>query len=1182
MAGSSHGRQVDGNQDPVRSSPEPLVTSSTHETLRALYQSNPSAVVAIDSDLKIMSLNPAAHRIFGPNAADLVGQAALDLFAHASDFSPHAETGFGIAPGQNENQFQARMRSRSGRVFDAEIVATRMPSAAPELGSDYLLIVRDVSAELNLKAKLEASDIQLRAALASANEGAFSLNLITGLGSTRGFINEFLGIASTDATISLERWLDIADPHTRDDLAAAINKLRDNATAPLDIRYRAQRADGNWRWLHMRGRVTEFTREGTPLRISGVVADVTERQSLEERLAERERQLANAIEAGTSGVWELKPASRRVTPLGEIREILGLPDEPKEISSEVWLERTHPDHRAEVSRQIQAIANGEMESIDVEYPLRDARTDTWIWLRSRGRRTPSHSGETIIAGVLTDVSDRKRLEDAVAQSQDMLREAVESANTGTWNWDVITGRMQITGFVVPLLGVRAPGEKPEAELDFKAWMQHAPAGDQSRVFEGLEILKQATPDSDPDILNFMFGDFPMVAADGSEVWLRSQGRIVEWTAEGHPKRLSGVVSNISEERRLEQALRQSEGRLRDALQASNEGAWRLDLRSRIAEVTAVIAEMVGLPPRDARISYDDWLDRVHPDDLWICTDCYTSLLDGTSDTIDYIVRYRSEAGGWIRIHNRGRISARDEAGAPLVATGFMADISDRLRTEEALQARERQLVEAVEAASIGTWRRNFADDTVSFQGSLVAELFATGTEITLPIDEWRKHVHPDDRKMLEALTSQIVTGGVQTADYEYRLRNHRDEWVWYRNTGSVVEHDANGQPLVSSGVIWNIDAARKAEIEIEERRERFERIYRASPGMMHTIDRDGYLVEVSDYWLACLGYQREEVIGRKSVDFLDEESRRRAVEINLPNLFRTGRNTHLPYRLVRKDGSKFDVLLSSFLERDEAGRPLRSYAVITDVSELREANLNLERTNRELERFATVASHDLQEPLRKIAAFSSLIKRRYADRLDADGVRNLEFLVDAAHRMQRLIDDLLSYSRLASQAIELEPTSLGMALDQALERVEAAIEDSGAVIHRDSLPTVQADPTLLIQILQNLVGNAVKYRGRNRPEIWVTAEPQDEHWRISVRDNGIGLDTRFADKIFAPFQRLHSREDYQGTGIGLAIVRQAVERMDGQVWVDSKPGEGATFSFTLPRTPRTPHQAKPSDPPAAD
>ena len=261
---------------------------------------------------------------------------------------------------------------------------------------------------------------------------------------------------------------------------------------------------------------------------------------------------------------------------------------------------------------------------------------------------------------------------------------------------------------------------------------------------------------------------------------------------------------------------------------------------------------------------------------------------------------------------------------------------------------------------------------------------------------------------------------------------------------------------------------------------------------------------------------------------------------------------------------------------------MRSYAVITDVSELREANLNLERTNRELERFATVASHDLQEPLRKIAAFSSLIKRRYADRLDADGVRNLEFLVDAAHRMQRLIDDLLSYSRLASQAIELEPTSLGMALDQALERVEAAIEDSGAVIHRDSLPTVQADPTLLIQILQNLVGNAVKYRGRNRPEIWVTAEPQDEHWRISVRDNGIGLDTRFADKIFAPFQRLHSREDYQGTGIGLAIVRQAVERMDGQVWVDSKPGEGATFSFTLPRTPRTPHQAKPSDPPAAD
>ena len=435
---------------------------------------------------------------------------------------------------------------------------------------------------------------------------------------------------------------------------------------------------------------------------------------------------------------------------------------------------------------------------------------------------------------------------------------------------------------------------------------------------------------------------------------------------------------------------------------------------------------------------------------------------------------------------------------------------------------------------------------------------------TIALQDWFSRLHPEDLPAVDMARTAFRDPDHGAVDAEHRVRDRNGEWIWYRSTGSVVERDADGLPKVISGVIWNIDAARRAEAELAERQMRFERIFRATPAMMHTIDGDGYIVEVSDYWLAHMGYRREEVVGRKSVDFLDPESRKRAVETNLPDLFRTGSNTNLPYRFLRADGGAIDVLLSSFLERDSEGRPLRSYATLTDVTALREANLLLERSNRELDQFATVASHDLQEPLRKIAAFSSLVRRRYGERLDEDGRRNLEFLVDAAHRMQRLIDDLLTYSRLASQPFDYEPVDLSGPVAQALDNLDTSVTESHARIEIGEMPTVRADAAILTQIFQNLIGNALKYRSFATPEVDISARRDGDRWIIAVSDNGIGLDIKFAEKIFAPFQRLHSHEAYPGTGIGLAMVRQAVERHGGEIWVKSAPGSGATFYFTLP------------------
>ena len=399
-------------------------------------------------------------------------------------------------------------------------------------------------------------------------------------------------------------------------------------------------------------------------------------------------------------------------------------------------------------------------------------------------------------------------------------------------------------------------------------------------------------------------------------------------------------------------------------------------------------------------------------------------------------------------------------------------------------------------------------------GSVVAALTGDRTHIELDVGEWVSFIHPDDLPNLSEMMNDTLSGKRTRSDAEYRLKHPDGNWYWYRVTGGVVEHDSQGKPCVGSGVVWNIDAARRAELDLAERQQRFERIYRASPAMMHTIDADGYIVEVSDYWLAQLGYERQEVIGRKSVEFLDPESREQALVESLPYLFEHGYNSDIAYRFVRKNGTIMHGLLSSFLERDEAGKPLRSYAVVTNVTALFKANEDLARTNRELDRFATVASHDLQEPLRKIAAFSSLVQRRYADQLDEDGVRHLDFLVDAAHRMQRLIDDLLAYSRLASQSIEPRPVDVRRAVNDVLENLDASITESGARLIIGDLPMVQADPTLLDQILQNLISNAIKYRADAVPEVSIDAHPHEKGWVISVTDNGIGLDVKFAEKDF--------------------------------------------------------------------
>jgi len=261
---------------------------------------------------------------------------------------------------------------------------------------------------------------------------------------------------------------------------------------------------------------------------------------------------------------------------------------------------------------------------------------------------------------------------------------------------------------------------------------------------------------------------------------------------------------------------------------------------------------------------------------------------------------------------------------------------------------------------------------------------------------------------------------------------------------------------------------------------------------------------------------------------------------------------------------------SEFSEEDEhvsvalAAQVAVAYENAIRYAEIQRIAENLRRSNAELEQFAYVASHDLQEPLRMISSYLQLLVRRYQGKLDSDADEFIAFAVDGAKRMQNLINDLLTYSRLSTQGKPLVLTSCETILDNALTNLRVAIEESNATIMHDPLSAIFCDPTQLVQVFQNLLDNSIKFRGPQVPQIHVSASREESEWMFSVRDNGIGLDPKFGQRIFDIFQRLHSGSSYPGTGIGLAICKRIIQRHGGRIWVQSIPGEGATFYFTLP------------------
>ena len=379
-------------------------------------------------------------------------------------------------------------------------------------------------------------------------------------------------------------------------------------------------------------------------------------------------------------------------------------------------------------------------------------------------------------------------------------------------------------------------------------------------------------------------------------------------------------------------------------------------------------------------------------------------------------------------------------------------------------------------------------------------------------------------------------------------------------------------PRPTTAAIRDISVRESAEKRLAQMEGRYRGLLEAAPDAMVVVNEHGEIVLLNLQAEKQFGYRRDELLGQKVTNIIPEGFAERLIADDLRSAEEAlaqqiGTGIELIGR--RKDGSGFPLELMLSPLRNAEG--ILVTAAIRDIATRKAAEAHLlqkveelNRSNEELGQFAYIASHDLQEPLRMVASYTQLLSRRYKGKLDADADEFIAFAVDGASRMQRLIQDLLAYSRVGSKGKDLVDASSDDALKEALFNLRGAIEESGALVTHDALPTVLADKRQLTQLFQNLVGNAIKYQSAGVPQVHVAVANSDgNNWVFSVKDNGLGIDSQYFERIFGMFQRLHKRDEFSGTGIGLAICKKIVERHGGSISVESQLGRGSTFRFAL-------------------
>jgi PAS domain S-box-containing protein len=754
------------------------------------------------------------------------------------------------------------------------------------------------------------------------------------------------------------------------------------------------------------------------------------------------------------------------------------------------------------------------------------------------------------------------LNHAILKSEKRMDRSQEIAHLGSWELDIDNNYLSWSDEVYRIFGL----QPQEFDATYDAFLDYVHPDDREAVdeaYSGSVRDGQDTYEVEHRIVRKSTGEVRIVY-EKCEHFRNGKGRIV---------RSVGMVQDITE--RIK-----AEDKTKRILESIAESYVEYDNEWRYVDVNTKSEELLGVN-KDKLVNKIIW--ELFPQ--LIGTKHYNELHRAKKENIH--VRFETKS---LISKNWYEINAYPH---PEGLSVYSHNINERKKAEEALVVSEKH------------YRELFNSMTEMFQ--VIELIYDTKGK---PIDYFYRNVNPAFEKLVGKAQDQLVDKRVKdifgiVEDYwlehydkvaktgnPLQFENYGaelDKWyevnVWKvkENQVAIIFTDITERKLLEE----KLKAARdNLEEKVEERTAKLElasiynrSLIEASIDPLVTIGPDGKITDVNIATENVTGYNRNELIGTDFSDYFTEPERARE---GYKKVFKDGLVLNYPLEIKNRNGHITPVLYNASVYKDESGEIIGVFAAARDVTQIKKAEQKLKeyqdtleekvenrtkelaRSNAELEHFAYIASHDLREPLRMITSFLQLLERRYKDQLDQDANDFIGYAVEGAKRLNEMINDLLEYSKLTSREPILVPLNLEKVLDDVLINLVIYTEEKNAIIDYDPLPTVNGDEKLLIILLQNLIANGIKYNDKKPPKIHISSKKEDDKYIISVKDNGIGIKPEHLERIFTIFQRLHGVEEYEGTGIGLAIAQKIVHAHHGEIWVESELGKGSTFYFTIP------------------